>query len=186
MVVRSLVVLSSAVLVGISPAWLNLIASMWGGSAGAQVLPFSPYWIAVPGALAIGISWVFEMGSPQLTGEASEASVGGFDWMRSKVEHGERREPSTEEAAPGTASVWLRLETDFKELVQAGAELDAIWERTSAYGEAAESWRVRGVSEGARTEEKFIRLAEAAGRTLVEGPGYTPPLSVTTAGNPRR
>ena len=181
MVIRSLVVLFSAVLVGISPAWLNMIASLWGGSAGAHLLPFSPYWIAVPGAVAIGISWVFEMGYHPLPEAASKAPAGGFDWMKARVEYGDRRAPSAERAAPGAGSVWFRLETDFQELLQSGADLDATWERTSAYGEAAESWRVTGASEGVRVEEKFVELANTAGRMLLEGTGYKPPLSAPTA-----
>ena len=185
MVLRSLVVLVSAILVGTSPTWLNLIASLWGGSANTQALPFSPYWIAVPGAVVIGISWVFEMGANQLPSSASEAPAGGFDWTKSTVEKRERRgdprQSSAAGAAPGTTSVWRRLETDFREILEFGADLDATWERTSTYSEAAESWRISGHYEEARIEKKFTELADTAGRMLIEWPGYTPPLSASTA-----
>lgn len=185
MVLRSLVVLMSALLVGTSPTWLSSIASLWGGPAGAQALPFSPYWIALPGAVLIGISLAFEMGSQQLPSGASEAAAGAFDRTQSRVEHGERRvgprRSDVQDEAQGAGSIWVRLETDFKELLQSGTDLDAAWERTSAYGDTAESWRVTGTAEGARTEEKFIELADAAGRMLVEWTGYKPELSAATA-----
>ncbi len=184
MVLRSLIVLLSAILVGTSPAWLNLVASMWGVTANPQALPFSPYWIAVPGAVAIGISWVFEMGVNQSPSLQSEVPPGGFDWTKSTAEKGERRaaprQSSATSTTPGATSVWRRLETDFREILEFGADLDATWERTSTYSEAAESWRISGSYEEARIEKKFTELANTAGRMLVEWPGYTPPLSAST------
>jgi hypothetical protein len=185
MVLRSLFVLLSAILVGTSPTWLNLIASLWGGPVDAQPLPFSPYWIAVPGAVAVGISWVFEMGANSSQNPQTDVAAGGFDWTKSKADQGERRaaprQSSAPNAAPGPTSVWRRLETDFREILEFGADLDATWERTSTYSEAAESWRVSGHYEEVRIEKKFTDLATTAGRMLVEWPGYTPPLSASTA-----
>ena len=181
MVLRSIVVLISAILVGTSPTWLNMIASMWGEPANTQALPFSPYWISVPGAVVIGISWVFEMGANQLLTVASDAPAGGFDWTRSTVEKGERRAtPRPSSATSGGTSVWRRLETDFREILEFGDDLDATWERTSTYNQAAETWCVSGAYEEARIEKKFTELASTAGRMLLEWPGYTPPLSAST------
>ena len=185
MVIRSLFILVSAILVGTSPTWLNLIASLWGGAANTDALPFSAYWISVPGAVAIGISWVFEMGANQSPSLQTPAQ-GGFDWTKSPAGQGERRAASRHSSATGSTqqastSVWRRLETDFREILQFGADLDATWERTSTYSEAAESWRLSGAYEEARIEKKFTELANTAGRMLVEWPGYTPPLSPSTA-----
>jgi hypothetical protein len=191
MVVRSVLVLGSAILVGTSPTWLNLVASLWGISANPHGLPFSPYWIAVPGAVCIGISWVFEMGANESPNLQSQVPAGGFDWTKPPSENPERRAAPRQSSAagttPGAASVWRRLETDFREILEFGADLDATWERTSTYTEAAESWRLSGVYEEARIEKKFTELANTAGRMLVEWPGYTPPLSASTArqSNPR-
>lgn len=191
MVLRSLFVLVSAILVGTSPTWLNRLAAMWDVQASSQALPFSPYWIAVPGAIAIGISWVFEMGASQLPGLPSGVPSGGFDWTKSTAEKGERRAASGQShgtgATSGVTSVWRRLESDFREILEFGADLDAVWERTSTYSDASESWRISGSYEEARIEKKFTDLANTAGRMLVDWPGYTPPLSASTTrqGNPR-
>jgi hypothetical protein len=185
MVIRSLFVLISAILVGTSPTWLNLVASMWGASANPQALPFSPYWIAVPGAVAIGVSWVFEMGANQSPSLQSLVPLGGVDWTKSTAEKGERRAAPRQSSATGSTqaatSVWRRLESDFREILEFGADLDATWERTSTYSEAAETWRLSAAYEEARIAKKFTELAETAGRMLVEWPGYTPPLSASTA-----
>lgn len=184
MVLRSLFVLVSAILVGTSPTWLNQLAAMWGVQANAQALPFSPYWIAVPGAIAIGVSWVFEMGTNQSPSLQTEAPAGGFDWTKSTAEKGERRVASRPSGAagttPGVTSVWRRLETDFREILEFGADLDAVWERTSTYSDAAEAWRLSGAYQEARIEKKFTELANTAGRMLIDWPGYTPPLSAST------
>jgi hypothetical protein len=158
---------------------------LWGGAANHELLPFSPYWIAVPGAIAVGISWVFEMGANQSPNLQATAPAGGFDWTKSPADQGERRssgKPSTGAGKkPGVTSVWKRLETDFREILQIGADLDATWERTSTYSEAAETWRLSGAYETQGIEKKFTELANTAGRMLVEWPGYTPPLSAATA-----
>lgn len=186
MVVRSLFLLVSAILVGTSPSWLNQVASMWGGQAYPQALPFSPYWIAIPGAIAVGISWVFEMGTSQWPSLEGMVPAGGFDWTKSSPKQGERRAAPRQSSATtgktlGATSVWRRLETDFREILQFGADLDATWERTSTYSDAAESWRLSGAYEGERIEKKFTELANTAGRMLIEWPGYTPVLSASTA-----
>ena len=158
---------------------------MWGVSANPQALPFSPYWIAVPGGVAIGISWVFEMGANQSPSLQSPASLGGFDWTKSPADIGERRSAPRQSSATGSTqtgtSVWRRLETDFREILEFGADLDATWERTSMYSEASETWRLAGAYEEARIQKKFTELADTAGRMLLEWPGYTPPLSASTA-----
>jgi hypothetical protein len=183
--------LVSAILVGMSPAWLNVVASLWGAAADPQALPFSMYWISVPGAIAVGISWVFEMGSSQAPSLPAPVPAGGFNWTKSAREQGERRAAARQSSATtkdsDSTSVWRRLETDFREILEFGADLDATWERTSTYSEAAESWRLAGPYEAGRIEKKFTELANTAGRMLVEWPGYTPPLSPSTAKqtNPR-
>lgn len=153
--------------------------------ADAQALPFSMYWIAVPGAIAVAISWVFEMGVNQSPNLKSAVPAGGFDWTKSAPDQGERRaaprQSSGTAKTSGATSVWRRLETDFREILEFGADLNATWERTSTYSEAAESWRVSGQYEETRIEKKFTDLANTAGRMLVEWPGYTPPLSPSTA-----
>jgi len=158
---------------------------MWGVSDNPQALPFSPYWIAVPGAVAIGSSWVFEMGVNQSPSLQSQAPLAGFDWTKWTAEKGERRAAGSQSSATGSTqvatSVWRRLETDFRETLEFGADLDATWERTSTYNEAAESWRLSGAYEEARFAKKFTELADTAGRMLIEWPGYTPPLSTSTA-----
>ena len=185
MVVRSLFVLVCAILVGTSPTWLNLIASIGGVPANTDALPFSAFWIAVPGAVAIGISWVFEMGANQSPSLQSPVAPGGFDWTKSPAEKGDRRAAPRQSSATGStqvaSSVWRRLEKDFREILEFGADLDVTWERTSTYSEAAETWRLSGPYEEARIEKKFTELANTAGRMLVEWPGYTPPLSASTA-----
>src|SRR5690606_6435144 len=111
----------------------------------------SPYWIAIPGAVAVGISWVFEMGASYSPGLQAPVPAGGFDWTKSINDQGERRaaprQSSGTAKAAGATSVWRRLETDFREILQVGADLDATWERTSSYSEAAESWRISGTYE---------------------------------------
>ena len=185
MVVRSLFLLVLAILVGTSPSWLNQIPSMWGVQAYPQALPFSPYWIAIPGAIAVGISWFFEMGGIQSPSLGVVAPAGGFDWTELLPNQSERRAPRESSATTGktpvATSVWRRLETDFREILQFGADLDATWARTSTYSDAAESWRLSGAYEAERIEKKFTELANTAGRMLTESPGYTPVLSASTA-----
>lgn len=171
--------LVSAVAVATSPAWLNAVGAWWGVEMDAQELPFSMYWIALPGALAVGVSWVFEMGGDPLR---NAAPTGGFDWTKKEPDQRDRRGSSDGKPKPvGPVSVWRRLEMDFREILQFGADLNATWERTSGYSEASESWRVSGDFKDARTQKKFSELTETAGRMLVEWTGYTPPLAPSTA-----
>lgn len=125
------------------------------------------------------------MGSNQSIGLATESAAGGFNLSRSRGEDGGRRvadrESSLADLPKSQGSVWLGLEADFKEILQADGDLDVVWERTSSYSDAAETWTVAGTYEDVRIAERFYELAEGAGRMLVEWSGYKPPLSLATS-----
>ncbi len=186
MVLRSIVVLVTAVLVGTSPTWLSLLGGLVGTPSGAtQPLLFSPYWVAVPAAVAIGLSWVYELGAAKSSGLEEMLASGGFELAKPHVATGERRADWVSKSDSGdpagtTTSVWKRLETDFRQILEFGADLDAQWKRTSAFADATETWSLSGVYEEQRIAKKFNDLAETAGRMLIEWPGYTPPLSAST------
>jgi hypothetical protein len=125
------------------------------------------------------------MGANQSPSLKDPLPEGGFDWTKSSPDQNDRPAAPKQSSATGKkqggTSVWKRLETDFREILEFGADLDATWERTSTYSEAAESWRLSGPYEEERIAKKFTELANTAGRMLVEWPGYTPPLSASTA-----
>jgi hypothetical protein len=185
-VLRFIVVLVAVILVGTSPTWLSLLGGLVGSPGGAtQPLLFSPYWVAVPAAVAIGLSWVYEMGAAKSSGLEEMLALGGFELAKQSTAAGERHAdwgPKGDSAglAGTTTSVWKRLETDFREILEFGADLDAQWKRTSVFADATETWSLSGVYEEQRTVKKFNDLAATAGRMLVEWPGYTPPLSAST------
>lgn len=167
-----------------SPNWLVAVGSLFGPPASSSSA-FSVYWVVVPVAVLLALSWVYEMG---LDGSASLSEMvasGGFNPSQQPSPAGERRSSWTPRSgAPGlagaTTSVWKRLEGDFREILEFGADLDATWKRTSSYADASETWTLSGAYEEQRIAKKFNELAETAGRMLIEWPGYTPPLSAST------
>lgn len=182
MVLRSVAVLGTAVLVATSPGWLEFVGSL----AGAQDsrLLFSAYWVSVPAALAIAVSWVYEMGSANESDIQRAMSAGGAYLTGGAPPREDRRSDASRTQVGGPAlsqtSVWKRLETDFKEILNFGADLDATWKRTSTAIETAEYWKLSGVYEEQRIIERFEVLAKTAGKMLLEWPGYRPPLSAAT------
>lgn len=186
MVLRSLVLLGAAAAVLTSPSWLGMLGELLGSSNSSSTsLTFSVYWVVVPAALALALSWVYEMGLGGSTSLSEMVASGSFDLTRQSAPKGERRASwAPKSGAPGlasaTTSVWKRLETDFRKILEFGADLDATWKRTSSYADATEIWTLSGAYEEQRIAKKFSELAETAGRMLVEWPGYTPPLSAST------
>jgi hypothetical protein len=190
MVLRSLVVLGAAVAVATSPSWLGAIGATVGES-GARTPPlaFSVYWIVVPAALALALSWIHEMGAQNSGGLQALLASGGFNPSGPQADTGERRAAWTpQERLPNSGgsatSVWKRLEVDFREILEFGADLDAQWKRTSSYADSTESWTLSGAYEEQRISKKFNELAGTAGRMLIEWPGYTPPLAGSTMKHP--
>lgn len=186
MVIRSLSVLSSAVLVATSPTWLDVLSSWGSTSPGTlHLLPFSPYWVAVPAALAIGASWIYELSIADASGLQNIFPAAAFDLSRKPAAIGNRREGGSETESDAdlrvrNPSVWKRLETDFQELLKSGSDLEASWHRSSVFANTTETWKIGGDYGAPELAQQFADIAETAGRLLIESPGYRPPLAAAT------
>lgn len=170
-------VLASAVLVATSPGWLEAVAAtVFGPDSFQQSLPFSPYWVTAPSAALIAWSWIYEMG--QSAEEQSHSPL--CEQVDSPSESAKAGEQGGSAAPPNT-SAWRRLESDFRDAIEFGADLNARWERISKVGsDTVEKWTIETAFEDQQVKGKFEALASTAGRMLVDWPGYTPSLSPDT------
>ncbi len=173
MVARSAALLAASAAVATSPAWLeSLAAALFGPNDFQHNLPFSPYLFALPAAVAIVLSWLYELSY------AMRPAIAGLSESAERL-----AAPQPEAPAPRKNSVWRRLEGDFRELREfsLNGELVATWNRASRYGsDVIETWSVSGPLETSGGDKRFAALAETAGRMLIDWPGYKPTLHPTT------